>query len=186
MSEPTEADGAYILILPEGTYTLVARRRQSGSISGPLSNGDFSGQFSKPLHAGSGLRTGVDITLGVFRQGMEGDPKRILSTDTRIKGIIVDNNGAPVSGAYVFAYKGPFRQDPPDYMAPPANGDGWFEISLPEGGFYVIGARTSLGGKPRADDSMGFWGKRDQPREIMDGTVTEGVRIVVKPYEEQP
>jgi len=182
MSEPTGANGAYILILPEGTYTLVARKRLSGSISGPLRNGDMTGQLSKPLRAGPGERTGVDIKLRVFRQGLEGDPKRILTTHTRIKGIVTDPGGGVLEGAHVFAYRGAFRPDPPDYLAPATDKDGRFEISLPGGGSYTIGARTGLRGKPRPDDSTGFWGEKNQPREIGEGTVTEGVRIVVTPY----
>lgn len=184
MSEPTGADGAYILILPEGTYTLVARRRLSGSISGPLRNGDLSGRFSKPLRAGPGDRTGVDITLSIFHQGSEGDPRRILTTFTRVEGIVVDPDGKVMMGVHVFAYRGVFRPDPPDYLALTTGMDGRFEISLPGGGSYTIGARTGLRGKPRPDDSMGFWGEKDQPREIREGTVTEEVRIVIRLYED--
>jgi len=182
MSEPTGIDGVYVLVLPEGTYTLVARRRLSGSISGPLRNGDMTGQLSKPIRAGPGARTGVDITLRIFRQGLEGDPKRILTTYTRIKGIVSNPYGEVLEGAHVFAYKGIFRKDPPDYLASATGKDGQFEISLPGGGSYTIGARTGLRGKPRADDSIGFWGGKGQPREIGEGTVTKGVQIIIYPY----
>lgn len=182
MSEPTEADGAYILILPEGTYTLVARMRLSGSISGPLRNGDLSGQLSIPMRAGPGDRSGVDVRMSIFRQGSKGDPKRILTTHTRIKGIVTDPGGKVLAGVHVFAYRGGFRPDPPDYLAPTTGMDGRFEISLPEGGSYTIGARTGLRGKPRSGDSVGFWGDKDQPKEIIEDTVTEGVLIVIKPY----
>jgi hypothetical protein len=182
MSEPTGADGAYILVLPEGVYTLVARRRMSGSISGPLRNGDMSGQMSKPIQTGPGDRTGVNITLTVFRQGSDGDPNRILNTYTRIKGMVTDPDGKVMDGTHVFAYRGAFRSDPPDILSPASGLDGQFEISLPGGGFYTIGARTGLRGKPRPEDSIGFWGGKDQQWDIKEGTVTEGVRIVVVPY----
>lgn len=182
MSEPTGEDGVYTLVLPAGTYTLVARRRLSGSISGPLRNGDLSGQVPRPVRLGAGGLTGLDITLRVFKQGSEGDPKRILTTHTRITGTVTDPEGRSLAGAHVFAYRGAFRTDPPDYLAPPSDREGRFEISLPGGGSYTIGARTGLRGKPRPEDSLGFWGDRDRPREIGEGTVTEGVKIVVKPY----
>ena len=186
MSEPTGPDGAYNLILPEGIYIIVARRRVSGSISGPLKSGDMSGQLSEPLHTAQVDHSNFDITLKVFRQGAQGDPKRILTTDTRISGIVVDTSGEALSGMHVFAYEGPFREDPPDYMASSTDGDGRFEISLPGGGAYTIGARTRLRGKPGPDDSMGFWGEKDRPWEIEEGSVTEGVRIVVVPYGDKP
>jgi hypothetical protein len=182
MSEPTGADGKYILILPEGVYTLVARMRLSGSISGPLRNGDMSGQMPKPVRAVPGGSTGLDLMLVVFRQGSEGDPKRILTTRTRIKGIVNDPDGKALGGTHVFAYMGAFRSDPPDYLSATTGLDGNFEISLPGGGSYTIGARTGLRGKPRPEDSIGFWGEKDQPREIKEGTVTDEVVIVVTPY----
>ena len=186
MSEPTETDGRFILLLPVDTYTLVARKRVSGSISGPLRNGDMFGQLPEPLSAGPRGLTDIHIKMRVFRQGSEGDPKRILTTHTRIRGIVTDPEGKVLEGAHVFAYRGSFRQDPPDYLAPATDTDGRFEISLPGGGSFTIGARTGLRGKPRPDDSIGFWGGKDQPWEIGEGTVTEGVRIVVVPYGEKP
>jgi len=182
MAEPSERDGTYVLILPEGTYTLVARKRQSGSVSGPLGPGDLFGRFPAAVRGGVRDRSRADITLRVFQQGLEGDLTRVLSTPTRLRGVVVDPGGVPVPGAIVFAYQGPVRKDPPDYAAAPADGRGRFEISLPQGGLYTIGARTGSGGRPRPDDSLGFWGPKDQPIEIEGGTVTEGVRIVVEPY----
>jgi len=182
MSEPSQEDGNYLIILPAGTYTLVARKRLSGSISGPVRNGDLVGRLPEPLRAASGHLAGVNITLNTFRQGAKADPKRILTTDTRIKGVVVDDAGAVVPGISVFAYKGHFRQDPPDFMAVATDQRGRFEISLPGDGVYTVGARTGFGGKPGPEDRMGFWGEKDRPRRIEEGSVTEGVRIVVSPY----
>jgi hypothetical protein len=184
MSEPSGSDGSYQLILPEGVYVIAARRRISGSISGPLRNGDFSGQLSEPVKALHGGLNDLRIVLSEFRQGLEGDPKRILTTDTRIEGRVVDISGKPVSGVHVFAYEGIFRSDPPDYMALATNEEGLFRISLPGGGEYTVGGRTGLGGKPRPDDSIGFWGGEREPQDVKEGEVTEGVVIVVVPYGE--
>ncbi|MDF1536561.1 MAG: carboxypeptidase-like regulatory domain-containing protein [bacterium] len=182
MSEPSGEDGRYLLIVPEGFYMVAARRRVSGAISGPLRNGDLAGQVAEPVEAVSGGVKNLGIILTGFHQGAEGDPKRILTTDTRIEGQVVDLSGRPVPGAHVFAYEGKFRPDPPDFMAPEADEDGYFRISLPGGGTFTVGARTGLRGKPGPEDRIGFWGGRDQPREVEGGSVTEGVRIEISPY----
>lgn len=181
MSEPTSPDGTYLLVLPRGSYILVARKRLSGSISGPLKKGDMSGHLSRPYSADRG-GSGVDIEMKAFRHGVEGDPKRILTTNTRVAGVVVDVHGAVLPAMNVFAYKGSFRTDPPDYMAASTDTKGRFEISLPGAGDYTIGARTGLGGKPGPDEKIGFWGDKYRPRVIEEGTIVEGVKIVVKPY----
>jgi hypothetical protein len=182
MSEPSGKDGSYLLIVPEGIYVLAARKRLSGSISGPLRNGDLAGHVSEPVKAASGGLNGLSITLAEFRQGAEGDPKRIWTTDTRVEGRVVDPDGQPVQGAHVFAYKGVSRSDPPDFLAPVTDEEGVFRISLPGSGVYTIGARTGLRGKPRPEDRIGFWGEDDLLRKIVEGSVTEGVVIVISPY----
>ena len=182
MSDPSGTDGSYLLVLPEGTYILAARKRLSGSLSGPLRNGDLYGQATAPLRVGPRGSSDRNLVLRVFSQGAEGDPKRILTTDTRVKGVVVDREGRPVQGIHVFAYEGSFRSDPPDFLAPATDHEGRFEISLPGGGPYTLGARSGLRGKPRLADSLGFWDEEREPREIPEGAVTEGVRIVVEPY----
>ncbi len=182
MSEPSRKDGRYLVIVPEGVYVLAARKRLSGSISGPLRNGDLAGQVAEPVKAASGGLHGLRIILTEFRQGAEGDPKRILTTDTRIEGRVVDPAGQPVPGAHVFAYEGVFRHDPPDFLAPVTDDEGAFRISLPGGGVYTIGARTGLRGKPRPEDRIGFWGGKREPQEVKEGEITEGVEIVIVPY----
>ena len=107
-----------------------------------------------------------------------------MVTDAAASDTVICGENGVLEGAHVFAYLGRWRPDPPEYLAPATGKDGRFEISLPGRGLYTIGARTGLRGKPRPSDNMGFWGEKDQPRQIEEGTVTEGVRIVVKPYKE--
>jgi hypothetical protein len=184
MSEPTGGDGVYTLILPEGKYALIARRRQSGSISGPLKNGDMYGKLPKTINADSRDRPGTDITMKYFRHGLEGNPEHLMTADTRIMGTVVDPDGMVLSGINIIAYRGSIRQDPPDIVGPVTDSKGRFAISLPGGGEYTIVARTGLGERPGPGDSIGFWGDRAVPTEVYEGTVIDGVKIVVRPYKE--
>ncbi len=185
MSEPSESSGKYIMVVPPGEYNLVARRRLSGSISGPLRNGDLAGRVEGVFIAGSGVVSNVDIVLRVFRQGSEGDPTKILNTRTRVSGVLIDTTGRPVAGAHAFAYRGKSRRDPPDYLSESTESDGRFSISLPDGGKYAIGARTGLRGRPRDDDLIGFWGGPDETKFIGDGEVVENIELKLVPFGER-
>ena len=185
MSEPSANSGKYIMVVSPGEYNLVARKRLSGSISGPLRNGDLVGRVEGVFKADSGVVSDVDIVMRVFRQGSEGDPAKILNTRTRISGVIIDRVGRPVAGAHAFAYRGKLRRDPPDYLSYATGPDGRFSISLPDGGKYAIGARTGLRGRPRDDDMIGFWGGPDETKFIGEGDVIENVELKLVPFSER-
>jgi hypothetical protein len=185
MSEPTGTNGEYSLILPAGEYTVVARKRQSGLISGPMKPGDLSGKHPEKVSVPEGGVMRASITLRPFSQGSGGDPKRVLLTGTRIEGVVIDVNGVPVKGAYAFAFSGSFRQATPDYMSGPTLEDGGFRLSLPAGGKYTVGARTGIKGKPAPGDLFGFLDGSGSSRDIMGDSVTTGVTIVISPYGDQ-
>jgi hypothetical protein len=184
MSEITEVDGVYNIIVPGGEYRLVARKRLSGAIGGPLRNGDMVGKRPETLVTHSSVVSGLDIVMRVFEQGQEGDPSKILKTNTVLTGVILDEAGDPLAGAHAFAYQGDFRKDPPDFLSPITVQDGRFTLSLPGGGEYTIGARKGFRGRPRTGDLIGFWGNSRQSRSIVDGKTTGGVTLVLKAYEE--
>jgi hypothetical protein len=168
MSEITEVDGVYNIIVPGGEYRLVARKRLSGAIGGPLRNGDMVGKRPETLVTHSSVVSGLDIVMRVFEQGQEGDPSKILKTNTVLAGVIRDEAGDPLAGAHAFAYQGDFRKDPPDFLSPITVQDGRFTLSLPGGGEYTIGARKGFRGRPRTGDLIGFWGNSRQAYEELD------------------
>ncbi|GBE15346.1 hypothetical protein BMS3Abin14_01405 [bacterium BMS3Abin14] len=182
MSEASGIKGRYLLIVPFGSYRIVARKRASGSISGPLKNGDLVGEFPGRVFAGPPGPADFDISLRVFRQGLEGDPSRVLSTDTIVSGIVLDSEGHPLSGAHAFAYRGEFRRDPPDFLSRVTGRDGRFVLNLPGEGIYSIGARTGSRGRPGSGDLMGFWDNSIKSRRVSEGSRIRGVRLVLKPY----
>jgi hypothetical protein len=136
------------------------------------------GKRPETLVTHSSVVSGLDIVMRVFEQGQEGDPSKILKTNTVLAGVIRDEAGDPLAGAHAFAYQGDFRKDPPDFLSPITVQDGRFTLSLPGGGEYTIGARTRTG------DLIGFWGNSRQSRSIVDGKTTGGVTLVLKAYEE--
>ena len=182
MSEASETGGQYLLIVPPGSYRVVARKRGSGSISGPLRNGDLVGEFPGRVSVKRPGNSGLDISLRVFRQGLEGDPSRVLSTDTIVSGIVLNSEGHPLAGAHAFAYRGTFRRDPPDFLSRVTGRNGRFVLNLPGDGIYSIGARTGSRGRPGSGDLMGFWGNSMKPRRIAAGSRTGGLRLVLRPY----
>jgi len=184
MSEKTEVDGVFNIIVPGGEYRLVARKRLSGAIGGPLRNGDMVGKRPETVVTRSSVVSGLDIVMRVFDQGQEGDPSKILKTNTVLTGVILDEAGDPLAGAHAFAYQGDFRKDPPDYLSPTTDMDGRFTLSLPGGGEYTIGARTGFRGRPRTGDLIGFWDNSRRSRKIVDGKTTGGVTLVLKAYGE--
>jgi len=184
MSEKTEIDGVYNLILPAGEYRLVARKRLSGAIGGPLRNGDMVGKRPETRVTHSSVVSDLDIVMRVFEQGQEGDPSKILKTNTVLTGVILNEAGDPLAGAHAFAYQGDFRKDPPDYLSPITNQDGRFVLNLPGGGEYTIGARTGFRGPPRKGDLIGFWGDSRLPKDIVEGKSTSGMTLVLRAYGE--
>ncbi len=184
MSERTDADGVYTVIVPGGEYRMVARKRLSGAIGGPLRNGDMVGKRPKTVVTHSSVVSDLDIVMRVFEQGKDGDPARMLATNTVVTGAILDEAGNPLAGAHAFAYQGDFRKDPPDFLSPTTDMDGRFTLSLPGGGEYTVGARTGFRGRPRNGDLIGFWGNSRRSRSIVDGKTTSGVTLVLKAYGE--
>lgn len=145
-STPTAADGLFSLDLPPGNYYLLA----SGS-------GWFSYYGRNPLTVTADGLTEINLPLV---PSLSPAPDFPVSTESGIAGQIV-HNGKPVPGAVVFVY--------PDLssqfkgfglgMSAPSNEEGFFEVPLPAGRYYLV-ARVrhggSLAGPLQAGDLFGF------------------------------
>lgn len=184
MSEPSDENGFYTLVVPAGVYRLVARKRLSGALGGPLRDGDLIGKMPAPVEAKSHAARQFDFSMRVFHQGLEGDPSKIIRSDTRIQGMVRDQNGAPIAGAHAFAYTGEMSKDPPDYLSDITGADGRFSLHLPGGGIYTIGARTGLRGRPRAGDLRGFLGGTPSAVQVEKGRGMDGVEVILVPFGE--
>lgn len=183
-SAPSGADGSYVLDLVEGSYWLVARRRQSGSDAGPLVPGDL-----QRVHAGNpatvvpGAFTAVDLELEEMRDLMLSRTGPRGPTDTGIRGRITDAAGAPVAWVFAFAYAGEDMRRMPDVTSALTGPDGRYVIHLPAGGRYRVGARAHIREKPAPGELFGLYeGAADHAVEVPAGTFTEGIDIVLRPF----
>jgi hypothetical protein len=137
ISSLSDRTGQIQLDLPPARYWVVARFKTDGKY-GPLMPGD--------KHSGEPLE--VDLTAGgaeadfVVADILElGQKKRTGATDAlRLKGRVVDAQGAPVAQALVFANRSNEFIELPNFISAWTGADGWYEIYLPAGFTYYVGA----------------------------------------------
>ncbi|MDO3378677.1 MSCRAMM family protein [Geoalkalibacter halelectricus] len=187
ISGPTDAQGRYqIEDVPPGTYYVVARKRQSGQPTGPLSPGDYYSEHQRiTTEVISGKLAVVDLPVVTIKAPMLF--KRSVGevrTDTGIRGKLTDAQGHPVSGSFAIAYEDADIKRAPDYASTLADQEGRFVLYLPKGGTYYLAARVHAWDMPRPGELYGMHGE-DEPRplDIADGQFIEDLHIVMKPFE---
>ncbi len=181
MSAPTDSQGRFEIELPDGTYYLIARKRQGTMKVGPLRSGDFIGYYPKnPLRvrnnrAGPVMIPVLEVPDKVDQMG------RSLNGQTSISGMIRDANGDPVEGARVVLYDTPQMLDRPLYVSQPTGADGRYNLSMPNGGDYYLAARNTLGGAPGPGDLYGTYDENpDHKLHLKSDAVLDGIDIVVE------
>ena len=136
ISSLSDRAGRAQISLPPGKYWVVARFKSDGKY-GPLMPGDkHSGE---PLEVDlTGSMVEADFIVADIRE--LGQKKRTGATDAlRLKGRVVDAQGAPVALAAVFANRSNEFSELPDYISAWTGDDGAYEVYLPAGGTYYIG-----------------------------------------------
>jgi hypothetical protein len=137
ISSLSDGTGRIQLVLPPAKYWVVARFKPDGKY-GPLMPGDrHSGEpLEVDLSAG-----GVEADFVVADIREIGQKKRTNATDAlRLKGKVVDSQGAPVAQAFVFASRSKEFSEVPDFVSAWTGADGRYEVYLPQGATYYVGA----------------------------------------------
>jgi len=181
MSAPTDADGRFNLQLEDGTYYLLARKRQGRSGMGPLRAGDLVGYApDNPLKVRSGQAPPLTIPLLQVPEKVDRMQDSLFGS-TRISGRIVDANGKPIAGVRAVIYDRPQMLDRPLYVSQPTGSDGRYVISLPQGGVYFLAARNTLGGAPAPGDLYGTYNRDPEHKlQVESGSVHNGIDMVVE------
>ncbi len=180
-SPPSGADGGYLLDLVEGRYWIVARKRRSGAVAGPLVPGDLEAAFAgNPAVVERGRLLALDLDLEERRELMASRNPVRGATGTGIRGRILDAAGRPAAWVFAIAFATADMRRVPDFTSSMTADDGRYVIHLPGGGSYWVGARQRIRGRPVEGEPFGLYGGTpDHSVEVPDGSYVEGVDIVL-------
>ncbi len=181
MTAPTDKQGIFEAEMPPGTYYLVARKRNSGAMMGPLRDGDYFGFYpANPLQIKEGELARVAIAMLEVPEKVSRLADSLFG-ETSISGKVVDVDGAPVVGIRVLLYNDPMMLNRPLYVSQPSAADGSFVISFPTGGSYFLAARDVLGGPPGPGQLYGrYLGSRDGSVRLRSGEKLNDIVLTVE------
>lgn len=181
-SAPTGEDGEFLLDLPPGRYYLVARKRASGGIAGPLRKGDSFGYYpGNPVSVAEGRQARVVIPATRLRLRNAPSYSPEYAAVASIEGRILDRNGNPRGGVYAALYDNPDLLNRPLFLSDVTKEDGRYRLPVPVPGRYYLGARTGYGGSPAPGDLYGrYEGAPDHALSVKEGDRLSGVDIVVR------
>jgi hypothetical protein len=179
---PTSGDGSYLLDLPPGRYYLVARKRASGGVAGPLRKGDLFGYYAaNPVTVSPDRLFRADIPVTVLRLRNVPSYSGDSAAAAYVEGRIVGRDGRPRPGVYAALYDNPDLLNRPLFLSDVTGADGRYRLPVPATGTYYLGARNGYGGSPAPGDLYGrFEGTADHSVTIRDGDRLTGVDIVVE------
>ncbi len=180
-SAPTGADGSFYLDLPPGRYYLVARKRASGGVAGPLRKGDAFGYLpSNPVEIESGRLLRVSLPATTLRLRNTPGYSASSVSPSSIEGRILGADGRPRKGLYAALYDNPDLLNRPAFISESTGEDGRYRLSVPAPGVYYLGARSGYGGSPAPGDLYGrYEGNAEHAVTIRDGDRLTGLDIVV-------
>lgn len=185
ISMPTDEKGFYELEVPAGVYYVVARKRQSGQSTGPLSPGDYYSEHQRLVtRVEDGKFVEIELPVVVMKAPMFFKSRVVdKETDTGISGVLTDPTGKPVMGGFAMAYTDKEMKRLPDYASTLSDEKGQFTIYLPEGGSYYLAARIHAWDMPSPGEPYGKLGDDDPTLlKVATGDFVKGVRIVMTPF----
>ncbi len=180
-SAPTGSDGAFYLDLPPGRYYLVARKRASGGVAGPLRKGDAFGYLpANPVEVTTGRLLRVSLPATTLRLRNTPGYSASAVAASSIEGRILGPDGTPRRGIYAALYDNPDLLNRPIFISESTGENGRYRLSVPAPGVYYLGARSGYGGSPAPGDLYGrYEGNAEHAVTIREGDRLTGLDVVV-------
>lgn len=181
----TDAAGRFRLLLREGSFVVVARRKGGDDETGTMTpDGESGGGEGKAvtLSAGTMIEVG-EIALhrprGAslrVRAGAGGQEKAAAE----IRGTVVRDDGSAGEGVYVMAYADHRMIGRPFAISGRTGKEGGFVLVLPRAGTFYLGARSGRGGPVSPGEWVGTYdGDPAHAVSVGPGGRREGIRIRV-------
>jgi hypothetical protein len=180
----TDGIGRFRLLLREGSFVIVARRKGNENETGAMRQAGESGGEGVRVELQSGTMKDIGaISLRPLEEG-----KRLRRAEAggqekkgaEIRGTVVRDDGSPGAGVHVMAYSDGRMIGRPFAISGKTGGDGAFLLKLPKAGKFYLGARSERGGPVSPGEWVGtFDGTPDHSVEIDRGEKKEGLRIKV-------
>lgn len=182
----SEDDGSFRINLPAGRFFLAARKRADGARMGEPEAGDLNGTFpGNPVTVISGQYHSVgDFSLAKIDAAER--QKRLAAgkfdqTKTRFEGSVVNRDGQPIEGIYVFAYLDSRMVGKPTHISAPTGSSGQYVLNLGDGGTYYLGARSTYGGPLEPGEWVGTYDEQaDHSVLVKSGQAVKLANIVVR------
>ena len=158
----SDGDGRFRIDLPAGRFYLAARLRADGGRMGEPEVGDLNGTLpGNPVTVVSGRYHDIG-DFALTRVDAVQREKRLAAgkfelTATRFEGQVVNRDGQPVDGIYVFAYLDSRMVGKPTHISAPTGDNGRYILNLGDGGTYYVGARSTYGGPLEPGEWVGTY-----------------------------
>ncbi len=138
ISPQSDNNGLVIVTVPAGKYWAVARLKKD-ALYGPLMPGDKHSGEPVEVECSDTMDTEVVFEVADIRE--VGQKKRTDNAGTiRLWGRVVDKDGNPVAGAYVFASITKEIEYVPDFLSAWTDSEGNYTIYLPSGRSLFLGS----------------------------------------------
>jgi len=138
ISAPTDKDGRFRMVVPPGKYWVVARLKMTEDF-GPLMPGDKHSGDPEQIEITRDSYVEQDFVVADLNEAIK-IKRESVERLYIIRGRILDENGAPVSGAYAIANSEEEFDRFPTYISAWVDDKGNYTLYVPQGRHVIGGA----------------------------------------------